>query len=201
MFTTKAQPISTTRILVLKRVIIIAFTFFICLIEIVVTLGGCKKNEEANVTTAKNEEVAKVNNSVVVPDVIGMSKEDAVKALEDLGLVVKINDRFYRTNEKDNCVIAKSYNNNATLEKGTVVELQVNNLIDRWDFSRVEKDDGTLKITSFCKMGNPTGDIVVPNEIDGKRVSEISSNLIELRTWTTAEQTEYKKTTIKIAEK
>ena len=72
---------------------------------------GCGKSNKAQVeeSTTTNENQLKLEDLVVVPNVVGMQKEDAIKTLEDAGLVVNKDVSYFNSpskqdKEKDNMV-------------------------------------------------------------------------------------------------
>lgn len=107
----------------------------------VLSICGCGESAEqgsssapetktATSSSAKAQPKAEQTSSistVVVPDVVGMDKDEAVKKLEDLGLKVVIAEEPLRnTDQKDNTITMQSRDSGTVVVSGTDIELQYN---------------------------------------------------------------------------
>lgn len=71
------------------------------------TLSACSSSSPKDSSDVTQPQSSTAPQVVIVPNVVGMNKDDAVKKLEDLGLKVEVAEKpFYKLEEKDNVILS-----------------------------------------------------------------------------------------------
>lgn len=172
----------------MKKVISLLITALV-----IFTLSACgNDNTNSNSTDIKtdnNSSVIKTGNknsekiisqsdTVVVPNVVGMNKDEAIKKLEDLGLKVENKKVFYQKKADT----LEPYSNNQVTEQdiktgtvckseGTTINLTYNVNEDGYNYEILK--DNTIKLT-FVSLGKKTNNaFIIPKIYDNYKVSQI----------------------------
>ncbi len=174
----------------MRRIIctILAFLIALC-------ICGCNKpsdtgmkkkdnidNSQSNTDSQNNDE----NDTVVVPNVVGTNKDEAVKKIEELGL--KCKPKFKRLQVKefsgeniiyydDNSVVEQSHKGGTVVVVGTEIEISINQNVSEMEYT--VNSDNTI---TFTELGDtlyyPDRKFFIPKEYDGYKVSHVNSGML-----------------------
>lgn len=121
--------------------------------------------------------------TVVVPNVVGMDKDEAVKKLEGLGLIVETGYKHLQKDQQgnlylDNEVLEQSISAGAIVVPNTSISLTYNTNTEA--YASEIKSDGTVNLSSLLLWRPDNDEILIPEYYDGKKVSSISTALLEI---------------------
>lgn len=171
---------------------------FIITLTMCCLLSACDKsnkttnqNSTANKTTASDvsESGSKYSqgDTVVVPNVVGMDKDEAIKKLEKLGLKVETETKHltYKDNNNtslgfydDGYVLEQDSKTGTVMAKGSTVNLTYNSNTSQFKY-KVNKD-GTITLTDFSRIKKEDNkSIILPKDYDGYIVSTIEAGIFE----------------------
>lgn len=133
--------------------------------------------EDSSVAETSTEQTSSIS-TVVVPDVVGMDKDEAVKKLEDLGLKVELVKVIWQyendTAVAHNVVIEQGITSGTVMVSGSSIELTYN--LQENGYSYKVNEDGTITIVSASVYFlNETDALIIPKEYDGYAISKISA--------------------------
>lgn len=161
------------------------------LVILAVSLMGCggerTTTSKGNKNTSSDSSVASVQNTsgasdtVVVPNVIGMNKDEAVKKLEGLGLMVETGYKHLQKDQQgnlylDNEVLEQSISAGTIVAPNTSISLTYN--INTEAYASNVKPDGTVNLDLLLLWRPDTDEILIPEYYDGKKVSSISTSIL-----------------------
>lgn len=158
-------------------------------------LSACDKsnkttnqNSTANKTTASDvsESGSKYSqgDTVVVPNVVGMDKDEAIKKLEKLGLKVETETKHltYKDNNNtslgfydDGYVLEQDSKAGTVMVKGSAVKLTYNSNTSQFKYK--VNEDGTITIIKWTKtfLNDENNFVIIPKEYDGYKVTSIDN--------------------------
>ena len=131
--------------------------------------SGCGNT---TVTTMENGETqkAETNDLVVVPNVIGMNKDEAIKTLEDLGLVVEPKEMCEMEDKFTGEVVDQNAVAGTTMVKGSNIQIKFTT-----DTCIVDGFDGVHGYTiDYIYPLAKDGVAKIPQKCDGKEINAIS---------------------------
>ena len=150
--------------------------------------------ENSDTSTVESDDTSNVsdtstqseNDTVVVPNVVGMNKEEAVDQLEKNGLKVEIVYKIMQVQDyvnnkviyyDDNLVINQSHKNGTVVVSGTPIEIVINQKVS--DMKYTVNSDNTITLT---KLGDtlfyPDKKFYIPKEYYGYKVSRVNSEML-----------------------
>lgn len=167
----------------MKKILCTALAFAIAL-----CISGCNKSSD---TAVKNEDSvgnSKTNtetDTVVIPNVVGMDKGEALKTLEDKGLKVKTGKIMHlkekssnnkeREFEKDNIVLSQNPVEGTVVISGTTCVIDYHSMENQYQYTVGEKGIVLERIErTYC----PDKIFKIPKEYDEHPVIAIDSYLI-----------------------
>lgn len=154
-------------------------------------------NSQSNTDSRNNDE----NDTVVVPNVVGMDIDEATKVLEEAGLKVEIETEHlvHKDNdplsdfEPDRIVIKQDTKQGIIITKGSLIEVTFNSMTDGFKYKI--NPDQSITLTE-CYTWLPINETVtIPKEYDGYLVQSVDSSVTDI-IWLLKDL--YKVTTIKI---
>ena len=129
------------------------------------------------------------NGTVVVPNVVGLNKDEAVNKLEESGLKYKIIFKRLQVKENngvdliyydDNSVIEQSHQNGTVVIADTEVQIVINQKVSEMEYTI--NDDNTITLTKpGYTLYHPNKQFLIPQEYDGYKVSHIEADFFEDR--------------------
>lgn len=137
------------------------------------SLAACGGVSETETTS----EISTQPETLVVPNVVGMDKDEAVKLLEGMGFETKLRAEGIFVNlemnpdykDKDNEVVFQDSNPGSTRPLKTVIAMRY---VSATCFDKYEENpDGTITITRFGEWYSPEGILTVPKTYEGKTIS------------------------------
>ena len=161
------------------------------LIILAVSLMGCggerTTTSKGNTNTSSDNSVASVQNTsgasdtVMVPNVVGMNKDEAVKKLEGLGLIVETGYKHLQKDQQGNLypddeILEQSINAGTIVAPNTSISLTYN--INTEAYASNVKSDGTVNLGLLLLWRPDTDEILIPEYYDGKKVSSISTSIL-----------------------
>lgn len=169
---------------------------FLAFIILIFSFAGCseKTTTSKDKNTSKNSDNSVQNASstsdtdtVVVPNVVGMDKDEAIKKLEGLGLKVETETKHltYKDNNNtslgfydDGYVLEQDSKTGTVMAKGSTVNLTYNSNTSQFKY-KVNKD-GTITLTDFSRIKKEDNkSIILPKDYDGYVVSTIEAGIFE----------------------
>lgn len=176
----------------MKKISLIVLSF----ITIICCLCACgnslsqnkdNKSSTSNKTTASDVSESGSKSSqgdtVVVPNVVGMNKDEAVKKLEGLGLIVETGYKHLQKDQQGNLypddeILEQSINTGTIVAPNTSISLTYNTNTEA--YASEIKSDGTVNLSSLLLWRPDNDEILIPKYYDGKKVSSISTALLEI---------------------
>lgn len=174
----------------MKKIILILVT-----VLLLTSLAACgtkqtasssdKADKSASGSSAQTETVNSTK-TVVVPNVVGMNIDEAVKQLEDFGLKVesKTTNISLLLDESPvpqiNQIISQTLTAGAICQKGTIITISYAS--DAPEFEYLTKQDNTICLVILSVYYTNNNTITIPNEYDGHKVSEIDLTNFQLGT-------------------
>lgn len=175
----------------MKKLILLLFTNIT-----IITLSACGESISNNTTStdnptaqqsvttvsSENDNSITQNDTVAVPDVIGMNVDEAKAKLEGLGLIVETTKSHYEKNPTtqdfypDNYVIQQDIQQGTVMTNGSKISLTVNTNTDEWVYK--VNEDKTITLISCPISRTPNNILRVPAKYDGHIVSRISADFI-----------------------
>ena len=161
------------------------FLSAILVLLLALCISGCNNtNNDTNSAgkTNKNTQSNTETDTVVVPNVVGMDKDEAVKLLEGMGLEVELKKYHYQKDPDtqdfypDNYVLEQDTQSGTVMTKNSKIKLTINSNTDKWNYTK--NDDGTITITSISVIRTPDDITHIPAEYEGFVVSKVSANII-----------------------
>lgn len=170
---------------------LISVTFALLLIFCLSACGKTKtaETQEAKTTDKSTEQTSSVS-IVVVPDVVGMDKDEAVKTLQDLGLKVKL--EHYRGSSKgglalgteeerlvpNNEVFSQNVASGVLMAKGETINLSYSTLENGYLYDY--NTDGTITIDfiGYKVYDSKTGSYTMPKTYDDYIITGIKDSAI-----------------------
>lgn len=165
---------------------------FIIILTMCCLLSACGENNKTsnqnsttNKTTASDVSESGSKSSqgdtVVVPNVVGMNKDEAVKKLEGLGLIVETGYKHLQKDQQgnlcpDNEILEQSINTGTIVAPNTSISLTYN--INTEAYASNIKPDGTVNLSLLLLWRPDTDEILIPEYYDGKKVSSISTSIL-----------------------
>lgn len=170
--------------------IIITLALILCLSACGKNNKSTKQNSTTNKTTASDVSESGSKSSqgdtVVVPNVVGMNKDEAVNELEEMGLKYKLKSKRLQVKEfsgeniiyyDDDSVIEQSHKNGTVVVRGTEIEIVINQNVSEMKY--IINNDNTI---TFTELGNtlyyPDKKFFIPKEYDGYKVSHVNSDML-----------------------
>ena len=170
------------------------------LITIICCLCSCSTNSSqskndkstsSNKTTASDVSESGSKSSqgdtIVVPNVVGMDKDEAIKKLEELGLKVETETKHltYKDNNNtslgfydDGYVLEQDSKTGTVMAKGSTVNLTYNSNTSQFKYK--VNEDGTITLTDFSRIKKENNkSIILPKDYDGYVVSTIEAGIFE----------------------
>lgn len=163
----------------MKKVILLLITALV-----IFTLSACgNDNTNSNSTDIKtdnnssviktgnknSEKITSQSDTVVVPNVVGMNKNEAIKKLEDAGLKAKPTENsFYDNNKKVDEVDSQSVEEGVVVLRNKEVAFGYNSPKLRWDYLNFD-DLQKVRFIGFSGASNITT-LTIPDTIKGKPV-------------------------------
>lgn len=181
----------------ISKIIKSIFLCFLCLIISASVLCACSKSKENQTQNGRGNsslgeqssttqtESANNNDTVVVPNVVGMNKDEAIKKLEELGLKVEIGEVVHQklienngqySFEQDGLVLSQNPEKDVVVRKGAACKISYHSISNGFHF--IVKNDGTAKLTNAYKVYCPNNVFEIPKQYDGYKVSEVSASII-----------------------
>lgn len=119
--------------------------------------------------------------TVVVPNVVGMNKDEAVKKLEGLGLIVETGYKHLQKDQQGNLypddeILEQSISAGTIVASNTSISLTYN--INTEAYASNVKPDGTVNLDLLLLWRPDTDEILIPEYYDGKKVSSISTSIL-----------------------
>lgn len=119
--------------------------------------------------------------TVVVPNVVGMDKDGAVKKLEGLGLIVETGYKHLQKDQQrnlylDNEVLEQSISAGTIVVPNTSISLTYNTNTEA--YASEVKSDGTVNLSLLLLWRPDNDEILIPEYYDGKKVSSMSTALL-----------------------
>lgn len=119
--------------------------------------------------------------TVVVPNVVGMDKDEAVKKLEGLGLIVETGYKHLQKDQQrnlylDNEVLEQSISAGTIVVPNTSISLTYNTNTEA--YASEVKSDGTVNLSLLLLWRPDNDEILIPEYYDGKKVSSMSTALL-----------------------
>ncbi len=142
------------------------------------SLAACGGVSETETTS----EISTQPETLVVPNVVGMDKDEAVKLLEGMGFEVEVRVEHWRYNEKanarydDGLVLEQDLKQGVVVVPKSVIKITYNSNTDGYDYS--ELDDGTVMLKRLRMYDRQYEEIYIPNTYEGKIVSKIDAYLL-----------------------
>ena len=150
------------------------------------------QNKENQTSTSNKTTASDVSESgskssqgdtVVVPNVVGINKDEAVKKLEGLGLIVETGYKHLQKDQQgnlylDNEVLEQSIRAGTIVAPNTSISLTYNTNTEA--YASEIKSDGTVNLSSLLLWHPDNDEILIPEYYDGKKVSSISTALLEI---------------------
>lgn len=174
------------------------FLCFLCLIISASALCACSKSKENQAQNKRGDsssgkqssitqtEGANNPDTVVVPNVVGMDKDEATKKLEELGLKVETETKHltYKDNNTslgfydDGYVLEQDSKAGTVMVKGSAVKLTYNSNTSQFKYK--VNEDGTITLTDFSRIKKEDNkSIILPKDYDGYVVSTIEAGIFE----------------------
>ena len=181
-------------------IIILSLAIIFCFV-------GCSDNKNSNsksstsAVSADKTSNASDGDTVVVPNVVGMNKDEAIKKLEELGLKVEIEIEhlMHKDNnplndfEPDLAVVKQDIKQGVVVTKGTAIAITYNSMTD--GFKYIIDEDQSITLTE-CYTWLPVSEsVTIPKEYEGYLVKSVNSSVTDI-IWTLKDN--YKVNTIKI---
>lgn len=176
----------------MKKFISIIITLTLCCL-----LSACSKNQDSQVqnkddnnSSGNQNSISQTgsadlsnNASVTVPNVVGMNKDEAKKELEDLGLNVETGYKHLQKDQQGNLylddeVLEQSISAGTIVAPNTSISLTYNTNTEA--YASEIKSDGTVNLSSLLLWRPDNDEILIPEYYDGKKVSSISTALLEI---------------------
>ena len=142
------------------------------------SLAACGGLSETETTS----EISTQPETLVVPNVVGMDKDEAVKLLEGMGFETKLSAEGIFSNlglhpdwkDKENEVVFQSSNPGSTRPLKTVITMRYASgvMFDKYE----ENPDGTITVTFLGEWYSPEGILTIPKTYEGKTISCIKDN-------------------------
>lgn len=166
---------------------------FLAFIILIFSFAGCseKTTTSKDKNTSKNSDNSVQNASstsdtdtVVVPNVVGMDKDEAIKKLEGLGLKVEImgKNQLLLKDEFKNYNIGEIYEQNiatGTLcKKSTQITLCY--VSDKPEFEYIINSDNTIRLVVLSVFLPENKNITIPSKYNNYQVSEIDLTAMQL---------------------
>ncbi len=133
--------------------------------------------DDSSVTETSTEQTSSIS-TVVVPDVVGMDKDEAVKKLEDLGLKVElVKVRWQYENDTavaHNVVIEQDSAEGTVMIPGSTVKVTYN--LQENEYAYEENEDGTITITMILVKERDPSEYRIPKQYDNKTISRLSGD-------------------------
>lgn len=183
----------------ISKIIKSIFLCFLCLIISASVLCACSKSKENQTQNGRGNsslgeqssttqtESANNNDTVVVPNVVGMDKDEAIKKLEGLGLKVETETKHltYKDNNNtslgfydDGYVLEQDSKSGTVMVKGSTVNLTYNSNTSQFKYK--VNEDGTITLTDFSRIKKENNkSIILPKDYDGYVVSTIEAGIFE----------------------
>lgn len=142
------------------------------------SLAACGGVSETETTS----EISTQPETLVVPNVVGMDKDEAVKLLEGMGFEVEFRVDHWRYNEKandrydDGLVLEQDLKQGVVVVPKSVIKITYNSNTDGYSYS--ELDDGTIMLKRLGMHDRQYEEIYIPNMYEGKVVSKIDAYLL-----------------------
>ena len=137
------------------------------------SLAACGGVSETETTS----EISTQPETLVVPNVVGMDKDEAVKLLEGMGFETELRATGIFMNletnpdykDKDNEVVFQDSNPESTRPLKTVITMRYVSgvMFDKYD----EKPDGTITVTRLGEWYCHDGVLTIPKTYEGKTIS------------------------------
>ncbi len=169
----------------MKKISLIVLSF----ITIICCLCACgnsssqstdNKPSTSNKTTASDVSESGSKSSqgdtVVVPNVVGMNKDEAVKKLEGLGLIVEVEKKYPNKDEeitklKAGSVVEQNPSKTTKCKKNSTIKIGALSLDS--EFSYETNQDGTISIYNAYFWGKENGAYIIPKEYNGFKVTKV----------------------------
>lgn len=142
------------------------------------SLAACGGVSETETTS----EISTQPETLVVPNVVGMDKDEAVKLLEGMGFEVEIkykhcafdeNDDYY----PDKTVLEQEPLQDVVVVNGGKITVTTQTLTD--EFETAENDDGTITLLERKSNWNfNNGICTIPNVYEERKVSKIKAQVV-----------------------
>ena len=161
--------------------------FAILTLLLVLCVSGCNNanNDTNNENKADKKTQANVKtDTVVVPNVVGMDKDKAVKLLDEMGLEVELKYKHCVTEKDDSfaflpdkSVLEQEPLQDVMIKRGGKITIVTQTLTDR--FATSENDDGTVTLIERKSTVNfSNGICTIPNVYEDKKVTKINANVV-----------------------
>lgn len=161
------------------------FLSAILVLLLALCISGCNNNDtnsagKANKNTQSNTET----DTVVVPNVVGMDKDEAVKLLKGIGLEVELKYKHCVTEKDDSfaflpdkSVLEQEPLQDVVVKRGGKVSITTQTLTDR--FVTSENEDGTVTLIERKSNVNfSNGICTIPDVYEDKKVSKIDASVV-----------------------
>lgn len=167
--------------------IITLFTVF----ALIFSLAGCGDDTTSNTGASNNSgsdgnrtTTAQNNETVVVPNVVDMNKDEAVKVLEDAGLKAELKIKYATwigpeigAYEEDLKVLEQDVKSGNIMGKNSTVTITYN--LNASSFKYDINDDNTITLVYILTTYYNNNKVIIPNTFEGKKVSKIKYSIID----------------------
>lgn len=140
------------------------------------SLAACGGVSETETTS----EISTQPETLVVPNVVGMDKDEAVKLLEGMGFEVEVKRvNIFFISEKDtaiNSVVEQNLNPETVCTKDAKIVLSYAS--DEPEFEYRVNDDKTITLTILSAWTSKNKTLTIPKEYNSYRVESVVDNVI-----------------------
>ena len=144
------------------------------------------KTPESKTESASNGETSsKTPGTVIVPNVIGMNKDKAIKELEVLGLNVETEIRHWGRKgnkstgeyEDDLIIVEQDLKEGVVVIPDTTISITINSRTNRWEYT--SNSDGTITLTHCMQFHLTDECLQIPKTYENKVVFGVTSQAIQ----------------------